>query len=111
MRSTTSIVTVTGFARIVMSKEPEKNGGLFPALLIVPMALCCLGPLFLIWAIGSGFFAWFAGANAVLAVAIALSIGGAAIYLVQSRRKSGLQQEGRNALRAARRTARSDVER
>ncbi len=96
-----------------MSKEPEKNGGLSPALLIAPaVALCCFGPLFVVWAIGSGFFAWFAGVNPVLAVAIALSVGGAAIYLVRSRRKSGLRQEGRSAQRAtSRRAARSDVER
>lgn len=95
-----------------MSKEPEKKGGLFPGILIVPVALCCLGPVFVVWAIGSGFFAWIAGVNLVVAVAIALVAGGAAIYLAQSRRKLGLRQEGRNALRAtSRRAARSDAER
>ena len=94
-----------------MSEKPEKDGWFSPALLIVPVALCCLGPLFLVWAIGSGFFAWFAGVNPTLAVAIALSVGGVAAYLVQSRRKSGLRQEGRNALRVTSdRAARGDAE-
>ncbi len=96
-----------------MSKEAEKDRGLSPKLLIVSaMALCCLAPVFVVWAIGSGFFAWFAGVNPLLAVAIALSVGGAAIYLVQSRRKSGLHQERHDALRVtSRRAARSDAER
>ncbi len=95
-----------------MSEKPEKNGGLPPALLIVPVALCCLGPLFVIWAIGSGFFAWFAGVNPTLAVAIALSVGGGAIYLVQRRRKSALQEERRRLpLAASRRAGRGDAKR
>ena len=96
-----------------MGKESENDGGFSPKLLIVPaVVLCCLGPAFFVWAVGSGLFAWLAGANPVAAVAIAFAVGGAAIYLVRSRRKSGLRQEGRDALQASsRRAARSDAER
>lgn len=96
-----------------MGKEPEKGGGLSPKLLVVPaIALCCFAPIFVVWAIGSGFFAWLAGVNPALAVAMAFAVGGAVVFSVQSRRKAGLHQDRHHALRAtSRRAARRDAER